>query len=354
MGNKAFKMRFDKNTIDHLGIKLYSSFPPVIVEMISNSYDADAENVEITIDYEKKEVVIKDDGNGMSYNELNNSYLIIGRNRRTTEGTDLSPIKKRPVTGKKGLGKLAVFGIANMIEVISIKDGLKNGFTIKYSELKNGADGEYKPDTLFLNEKADEENGTTIIIKENKQKRLMPLEDLAVSISRRFSFFGDDFNVTLVNKNTGEKKKLSKGLYFDSINKEFTWAFPEDFESDMENSNEFQTLKDNGVNGEIFTKSTPLQKKDSGFLLYVRNKLASENIFFNDRANDTFNSYVTGFFNIDYIDESLDEDFISTARQSILWEDNEDIEELKNSLNKVVMKVSNEWRDKRKAKKKSY
>ncbi|WP_064687191.1 ATP-binding protein [Enterococcus faecalis] len=351
MDNTAFKMRFDKNTIDHLGIKLYSSFPPVIVEMISNSYDADAENVEITIDYGKKEVVIKDDGNGMGHSELNNSYLIIGRNRRTTEGTDLSKIKKRPVTGKKGLGKLAVFGIANSIEVISIKDGFKNGFKINYSELKYGAEGEYKPDTLFLNEQVDETNGTTITIKENKQKNLMPLGELAVSISRRFSFFEDDFNVTLVNQNTGDKQKLSKGLYFDSIDKEFCWSFPEDFESEMETISEFKILKGKGVNGKIYTKNTPLQKRDSGFLLYVRNKLASENIFFNDRANDTFNSYVTGFFNVDYIDESLDEDFISTARQSILWEDNEEIEKLRNDLNKVVMKVSNEWRNKRKAKK---
>ena len=48
------KIKFDKNTIDHLGIKLYSSFPPVIAELISNSYDADAENVEIKINYDEK------------------------------------------------------------------------------------------------------------------------------------------------------------------------------------------------------------------------------------------------------------------------------------------------------------
>lgn len=351
MNNKEFKMRFDKNTIDHLGIKLYSSFPPVIVEMVSNSYDADAENVKIFINYESKEVLIKDDGNGMSHDELNNSYLIIGRNRRVTEGTDLSPVKRRLVTGKKGLGKLAVFGIANTIEVISVKNGIKNGFKINYSDLKHGAEGEYAPDTLFINETVDEPNGTMIFIKENKQKNIMPLEELAISISRRFSFFEDDFNVELINCNTNESKKLSKGLYFDSIDKEFTWNFPEDFGTEIMESSEFKMLSEKGVNGKIFTKSTPLQKRDSGFLIYVRNKLASENIFFNDRANDTFNSYVTGYFNIDYIDNSLDEDFISTARQSILWEDNEELNNLKTNLNKVVMKVSNDWRAKRKAKK---
>ena len=351
MDRNSFQMRFDKNTIDHLGIKLYSSFPPVIVEMVSNSYDADAENVEILIDYERKEVLIRDDGNGMNHDELNNSYLIIGRNRRTADKTDLSPRKNRPVTGKKGLGKLAVFGIANIIEVISVKDGFKNGFRINYSDLKYGAEDEYNPDPLYINEKVNETNGTSISIKEIKQKNIMPLDELAISISRRFSFFEDDFNVELINGKNKESKKLSKGLYFDSIDKEFTWSFPEDFESEIKETSEFKKLHDKNVNGKIFTKCTPLQKRDTGFLLYARNKLASENLFFDDRSNDTFNSYVTGYFNVDYIDGSLDEDFISTARQSILWEDNEDLCDLKSNLNKVVMKVSNEWRARRKAKK---
>ena len=64
MENNGFKIRFDKNTIDHLGIKLYSKFPPVIAEFISNSYDADAENVVIEIDYINKIVTVKDDGIG--------------------------------------------------------------------------------------------------------------------------------------------------------------------------------------------------------------------------------------------------------------------------------------------------
>lgn len=351
MEQEGYKLNFDKNTIDHLGIKLYSSFPPVIVEMISNSYDADAENVNIEIDYQNKEVTIIDDGNGMSYEELNRNYLLIGRNRRVSEGTDLSPVKCRPVTGKKGLGKLAVFGIANIIDVVSIKDGYKNGFSINYTDLKKGVEGEYRPHTLYIDEKVKAKNGTVIKIKEIKQKNIMLIEDLLVSISRRFSFFDDDFKVKITDVKSKKSCNLSKGLFFDSIDKEFSWSFPEDFEISMANAEEFKRLKEQGVSGKMFTKKTPLFKRDAGFLLYVRNKLASENMFFNDRANDTFNSYVTGYFNIDFIDKSVEDDFISTARQSILWEDNEEIEQLRNDLDKLVMKVSNQWRIKRKEKK---
>lgn len=319
--------------------------------MISNSYDADAENVNIEIDYQNKEVTIIDDGNGMSYEELNRNYLLIGRNRRVSEGTDLSPVKCRPVTGKKGLGKLAVFGIANIIDVVSIKDGYKNGFSINYTDLKKGVEGEYRPHTLYIDEKVKAKNGTVIKIKEIKQKNIMLIEDLSVSISRRFSFFDDDFKVKITDVKSKKSCNLSKGLCFDSIDKEFSWSFPEDFEISMANAEEFKRLKEQGVSGKMFTKKTPLFKRDAGFLLYVRNKLASENMFFNDRANDTFNSYVTGYFNIDFIDKSVEDDFISTARQSILWEDNEEIEQLRNDLDKLVMKVSNQWRIKRKEKK---
>lgn len=104
MENSGFKIKFDKNTIDHLGIKLYSKFPPVIAELISNSYDADAENVVIEIDYNNKIVTVTDDGIGMNHEELNENFLKIGRNRRKAEGTGLSKIKGRKVTGKKDLG----------------------------------------------------------------------------------------------------------------------------------------------------------------------------------------------------------------------------------------------------------
>lgn len=101
MNNKGFKIKFDKNTIDHLGIKLYSKFPPVIAELISNSYDADAENVDIIMDYSNKIVTVVDDGIGMNHDELNENFLVIGRNRRKSDGTGFSELKKEKSLAKK-------------------------------------------------------------------------------------------------------------------------------------------------------------------------------------------------------------------------------------------------------------
>ena len=80
-------MTFSPNTIEHLGIRMYSTLPPVLAELIANSYDADASLVEISLidDQENKEIVISDNGHGMSFNDINDKFLCIGRNRRDDE-----------------------------------------------------------------------------------------------------------------------------------------------------------------------------------------------------------------------------------------------------------------------------
>ena len=260
MSGNGFKIKFDKNTIDHLGIKLYSSFPPVIAELISNSYDADAENVEIRINYDEKIVTVEDDGNGMNHNELNENFLVIGRNRRRAEGTGFSKIKNRKVTGKKGLGKLAVFGIANTIEVYSVKDGLKNAFSMNYADLKAEISDEYKPSIICENVETKEKSKTEVVIREITQKNIMDINSLAYNLSKRFSFYDSDFKVKLVDLKTDETIDITKSIYFERLDKEFSWKFPNDFESELCDKEWFKWLKEHKVSGEIFTKKTPLNK----------------------------------------------------------------------------------------------
>ena len=44
------EMSFDPNTIEHLGVRMYSTLPPVLTELIANAYDADAETVKIILE----------------------------------------------------------------------------------------------------------------------------------------------------------------------------------------------------------------------------------------------------------------------------------------------------------------
>jgi hypothetical protein len=45
MTESPFEMRFDPQTIKHLGVRMYSRLAPALAEIISNAYDADANNV---------------------------------------------------------------------------------------------------------------------------------------------------------------------------------------------------------------------------------------------------------------------------------------------------------------------
>ena len=75
MANDELEMKFNPNTISHLGIQMYSTLPPVLAELVSNSYDADAHEVILELndsDINNKTISISDDGHGMTFSEINN------------------------------------------------------------------------------------------------------------------------------------------------------------------------------------------------------------------------------------------------------------------------------------------
>ena len=80
MDTSPFEMRFDPQTIKHLGIRMYSRLAPALAEIISNAYDADATNVVITLNEKNgtpQKIQVEDDGVGISHDEINNKFLVI-------------------------------------------------------------------------------------------------------------------------------------------------------------------------------------------------------------------------------------------------------------------------------------
>src|ERR1700730_10586266 len=96
-----FKIEFDIGTIKHLGLQMYSTLPPVIGELVSNAWDADATFAKITIPStpinELSERVVEDDGSGMSDQDIRNAYLVVGRDRRKEVGDVPTPLYHRKV-----------------------------------------------------------------------------------------------------------------------------------------------------------------------------------------------------------------------------------------------------------------
>ena len=111
----------------HLGLQMYSGAIPAIGELVSNAYDAMARNVWVVLPLDapittNDEIVVKDDGHGMSADDVNAFYLTVGRNRRA--GGDMTQpyngLSPRRIQGRKGIGKLAGFGIANRIDIRAV------------------------------------------------------------------------------------------------------------------------------------------------------------------------------------------------------------------------------------------
>lgn len=106
LGKSSFS--FDSRVATQLGRESISSSLVAIIELVKNSYDADAENVNIKLIQRKnnKYLVIEDDGNGMSLSDVKDKWLRIGTDNKSK--SDVSLFKKRVLTGAKGLGRLGL------------------------------------------------------------------------------------------------------------------------------------------------------------------------------------------------------------------------------------------------------
>lgn len=82
-----YTMSLDLNVLNHLGLNLYSNTPAVLSEVVANSYDADALEVKIDISQESDKIVIIDDGNGMTLQEINEKFLRVGYQKRESGGS---------------------------------------------------------------------------------------------------------------------------------------------------------------------------------------------------------------------------------------------------------------------------
>lgn len=131
------KFTVEPRLLDHFGVAMYNTIPKAIAELAANAYDADARRVAIT--YTGSSISIVDDGEGMSNETLQNSYLRLGRDRRQIEGGQRSP-KGRPVIGNKGIGKLAGFGIAQRMIVRTWRDGTETTISLDRSDLDGAID----------------------------------------------------------------------------------------------------------------------------------------------------------------------------------------------------------------------
>jgi len=338
---EELKMSFDPNTIQHLGIKMYSSLPTAIAELVANAYDACSPDVYIKLyNNDEKKIVVEDTGIGMTFEEINSHFLRIGRNRRDEEGKE-TPCR-RIATGKKGLGKLAFFGIGDTIIITTKKDGKKITFTLDWNDLIGTPSGEdYKPKHEDENCGKDE-HGTKITLRNLKRKTYFSIASLKDGLVKLFNFPDEHFKV-IIYLNEKKEIEIDNKSKYANIESEFEWKFPDlsrEITSEYENKSE--------IKGKIITTEKPLKPGMRGITLFANGRMINLPEFFGSSQSSHFFSYTTGWLDVDFVD-NWDEDVISTNRQSINWETDK-TGELKAFIRQCLSKIQQEWREKRKEK----
>ena len=330
-----YQMTLSLNVLRHLGFGLYSNIAAVLSEVVANSWDADAENVRITIDVNCGRVTIEDDGHGMTIEDANQKYLVVGFERRKAEGR--TPKLYRPVMGRKGIGKLSLFSIARTVEVHSIRNGEKHGFIMDSDEIeeriRDGQEAKYYPRAVQA-AAVDINQGTRITLTNMKRQLQWTGQPLRRRLARRFSIIGSQhkFEMELDGKPiTAEDREYQDRL-------QYIWTFGErgiesrDSAKNLEHSEvRSGNLKGNSellIDGWVGTASSSGQLKDSDtnesinkIVVMVRGKVAQEDILEEFGEGGLYTKYIFGEIHADFLDLDDQEDIATTSRQRIIEED---------------------------------
>ena len=313
MTSRELEMTYAGSLVKHLGLQMYSGAVPALAELVSNSWDADAKHVwlELPLDAPidtSSEIVVRDDGTGMSFDEVNDKYLRLGRDRRAVEGDHSAG--GRPVLGRKGIGKLAGFGIAKLVEVWTVHEGHLTAFRMDYDRITTAHSeiAPYKPDVLHDRpvRPADPiQVGTLVRLTRIQLKNRVNGDRFFSGLGRRFSLLSADFDVKV---NGASLQRQDMPLQF---------RFPQ---------SGFEMADVPGI-GTVqwwagFTEK-PIQVDEArGISVLARGKIAQSPFFFElagGAQSQLGLQYLTGEVIADGLD-SDDADLIATDRASVLWE----------------------------------
>ena len=158
-GTLPLYFRVSPEVLGPLGLEQLHDPALAVLELIKNSWDADATRVSVAVTTQgcSREVTVHDNGHGMSEADFIDYWLVIGashkrRANRTAGG--------RPLIGEKGLGRLATFALGNTVTIESATES-NTGFlaSINWQQLRTAESLEQYPVQI---KPATRERGTKI------------------------------------------------------------------------------------------------------------------------------------------------------------------------------------------------
>ena len=350
-----YRMTLSLNVLNHLGLNLYSNVPAVLAEVVANSWDADAKNVEITLGRDFVEVF--DDGIGLGRNvqDINERYLTVGYERRV-HGEARTPELDRPVMGRKGIGKLSLFSIAKTVDVHSVKDGQRHSFRMDLESIREQItrnNGQYEPEPIEVAPARirQMEHGTLIHITDFKRRWNPNAPWLKKRLARRFSVIGAEYDFRV--KINGTEITVADRDYFHRL--QYIWTYG-DHGKQLERQ-ATNAVRKHGRDGSIpgtgdvwgwvgtVDKSGAL--KDDGesinkITILMRGKLAQEDILSEFGESGVYSHFLIGEINADFLDTDEEEDAATSNRQRVL-EDDPRYVALKKFIQDELKHIQGQW-----------
>ncbi|WP_338378865.1 sensor histidine kinase [uncultured Flavobacterium sp.] len=200
----------DAKTLIHLGRDSIKDHSTALLELVKNSYDADAKNVEIEIHSIDSDLIrIADNGFGMTENELKNNWLRVGFSEKRVSKKSVLGRRK---TGEKGIGRISTdrLGSYLIIKTKSKDDkliGLKlnwDDFDVEGKSVSDIKVQIFEPDSIELPKLNGEKSktGTEILISKQRQPwSKNNIENLYQELAALTPPFDnvEDFKISLVN-----------------------------------------------------------------------------------------------------------------------------------------------------------
>ena len=353
---KQYSFNISLSILNHLGRNLYRSFMTVLGEAISNAWDADAQNVYITIDRDARILIVRDDGEGMDESDFQNKFLKIGYSKRKDDKTHTD--SGRPYIGRKGIGKLALLSCAQSVTVFSKKkDSDLIGGVIDNSGLDKAikddvSSNEYnlgipEESLVSIYTKKLKDNGTAILfegLKDGIRNRIDYIAKL-VALYFRFSLKDSSFNIYI-------NEKLITIDELDSIKKktQFVWIL-NSIDDPYINNGDFKRTKilslgNKDIKGFIASVETPSDIKIAGtdekvtIDLYVNGRLREKDILRHIPTARIVQSYLYGQVHFDDLDDKTDR--FTSSREGVVPDDPK-FRELLIKLDTAIKTIINDW-----------
>lgn len=356
-----FTFEISLSVLNHLGRNLYRSFMTVLGEAISNAWDADAENVWIYINREKKYLVVKDDGEGMTADEFQNKFLKIGYSKRKDGATSM--IRKRPFIGRKGIGKLALLSCAKKITVLTRKSASVEyvGGVIDNSGLDEAIKNDLTPneyplgkvdDSLFKEYMQNHKRGTIIHFDDVNEGIRNTVEYLkkAIALYFRFSLLDKSFNIYV------DGDKITLDHLNDLVNDtQFIWIINDlndplvsdkIAKSPVLRNEPISRRVEKPFRGFIASVTKPSQLKirtteeKVSVDLFVNGRLREKDILRHIPSTRVVESYLYGQIHFDDLDDKIDR--FASSREGIVADDPK-FKEFLDELKKLVAEIMKDW-----------